>query len=99
MIPKIAAKKIFIGKRTLNAILIPLQAKNLIVLQGRKGYIMCGYLNLKVANTFRDVAIKIIGVATIREALKANVHSCTNSAKKMGIHKGQPIKDVLRIIA
>ncbi len=78
---------------------MPLQAKNLIVIKGRKGYVMCGYLNLKVANTFQDVAIKITGVSTVGDALKACVHSCTYPAKQLGIYKGQAIRDVLKIIA
>jgi len=81
------------------AALIPLLSKNLIILRGAKGYIMCGYLNLKVAEKFKDVAVKIVGVSSIKDALKAKVHSCTSAARKLGIRKGQPIKKVLKIIA
>lgn len=78
--------------------MIRLLTKNLILLKGRKGYIMCGYLNLKAAEKFKDVAVKIVGVATIEEALEASIQSCTSSAKRLGIFKGQPVKEVLKII-
>ena len=81
------------------AILIPLMSKNLILLRGTKGYIMCGYLNLKVAEKLKDVAIKIMGVSSIKDALKAKVHSCTSPARKLGIRKGLPVKEALKIIA
>lgn len=92
-------KRIKIGKKHIEALAIKLLSKNLILLRGGKGYVMCGYLDLKVAQKFGDVAIKITGVSTIEEALRAEVHACTPMARDLGIRKGQPIKETLRIIA
>jgi len=92
-------KRIKAGKKYIETFLIRLAAKNLILLRGSKGYLMCGYLNLKAAQKFGDAAIKITGVSSIEEALKAKVHSLTSAAKKLGIHKGQPVKEALSIIA
>jgi len=83
----------------IEALLMPLGAKNLIVLRGRRGYVMCGYLNLSAANKFHDTAVKITGVATINEALAAKAHSLSSAARKSGIYKGQPVREVLKIIA
>ena len=92
-------KKIRVGKKYIEAFLIKLLSKNLILLKGKRGYVMCGYLNLSVARKFKDVAVKIVGVSTIEEALQAKVHSCSSSAEKLGIGKGQPIKEILNLIA
>jgi uncharacterized protein YunC (DUF1805 family) len=92
-------KRIKIGKKFIEAFAIRLLNKTFILLRGSRGYVMCGYLNLKTAQKFGDVAVKITGVSTIEEALKASVHSCTSAAKRLSIHKGQPIKEVLKIIA
>lgn len=92
-------KKVKVGKKCIEAIWVSLQNKNFILLKGSRGYVMCGYLNLKAAEKFKDAAVKITGVSTIGEALKARVHSCTSIARKLGIYKGQPIKEVLKIIA
>ncbi len=86
------------GKGPIEAFAISLGPKNLVLLKGSKGFVMCGYLNLAVAQKFNDVAIKITGVASIKEALAANVHSCTAAARRLGIRKGQTIRDVLTII-
>ena len=93
------SRKIKVGKKYITGLCFKLTGKNLIVLSGQKGYVMCGYLNLGAANKFKDIAAKITGVATINEALDAKVHSATSAAKRLGIHKGQAIKDVLKIIA
>lgn len=73
--------------------------KNLVVLKGTQGYVMCGYLDLSAADKFNDAAVRITGVSNIREALNASVSSCSVAAKQLGIYAGQPIKDVLKIIA
>jgi len=95
----LSIRKIKIGKKYVQAFSLKLKDKNLIVLRGRLGYVMCGYLDLGVANKFKDVAVKIVGVSSIKEALNAKAHSFTNAAKKLGINKGQAIEDVLKIIA
>jgi len=93
-----ALKKIKVGKKYITALLMPLQKKNLIVLCGKRGYVACGYLNLKVAEKFDDVAAKIVKVSTINDALRASVHSCTSAAAGLGIKKGQPVADILKKI-
>ncbi len=95
----IKSRKIKIGSKSVEAILLKLADKNLIVLRGRRGYVMCGYLNLRVAEKFNDAAVKITGVSTIGDALRSSVHSCTRAARVLGIHKSQKIRDVLKLIA
>ena len=92
-------KRIKVGRKYIEAISIGLLSKNLILLKGRKGYVMCGYLNLKVAQKFQDTAVKIAGVSSIEEALKANIHSCTSQARRLGIFKGQAVREALKIIS
>lgn len=92
-------KKIKIGKKQIDAFLLKLASKNLIVLRADKGYIMCGYLNMKAADKFNDVAVKITGVSTIKDALKAQAHSVSRAAKKLKIYKNQPVQEILKIIA
>ncbi|MBU2102319.1 MAG: DUF1805 domain-containing protein [Candidatus Omnitrophota bacterium] len=92
-------KKIKTGSQTIEALLFPLQGKNLIVLRGSRGYVMCGYLNTSVARKCNDAAVKITGVATIADALRARVHSLTPAARRLGIKKGDIIKDILALIA
>ncbi|MFH1771640.1 MAG: DUF1805 domain-containing protein [Candidatus Omnitrophota bacterium] len=91
-------KRIKIGRKYIQALCMRMQDKSLIVLRGSRGYIMCGYLNLKVAEKFKDTAAMITGVSTINEALKAKVFSVTSSAKKLGIYTGQPVKDALGLL-
>jgi uncharacterized protein YunC (DUF1805 family) len=95
----ITTKVIKINNRTIEALCMKLQEKNLIVLRGAKGYVMCGYLNMEAANKFNEVAVKITGVATIDEALKASAAEVSVAAAATGIKPGQPVQVVLELIA
>jgi len=92
-------KKIKVGRKTIVGLTLPLQTKNLIVLRGAKGYIMCGYLDMNAADKFNDVAIKVTGVSTIEDALAATAVSVSRAAVSLGVSPGQPIREVLEIIA
>ena len=92
-------KRIKVGARHIEAFWIKLLTKNLILLKGGRGYIMCGYLNLRAAQKAGDIAAKITGVCTIEEALRTKIHSCTSQAKKAGIDAGQSVKDALKLVA
>jgi uncharacterized protein YunC (DUF1805 family) len=67
----------------------------LVIVKGENGYIMCGYLNIDVANSLGDVAIRVSGVNDINDVLNTTVNSCTDNAKKLGIKPGDNIMDVI----
>lgn len=92
-------RKIKAAKKYIEALETKLGNKSLIVLKGEKGYVMCGYLDMVAADKFNDIAVKITGVSGIKDALKASAAGVSNAAKKAGIYIGQPIKEVLEIIA
>jgi uncharacterized protein YunC (DUF1805 family) len=60
---------------------------------------MCGYLDMNAADKFNDVAIKVTGVSTIEDALAATAVSVSRAAVSLGVSPGQPIREVLEIIA
>ncbi|OQX84316.1 MAG: hypothetical protein B6D53_00230 [Candidatus Omnitrophica bacterium 4484_49] len=91
-------RRIKVGEKELDAFRIKLASKSLIVIVGNKGYIMCGYLDMAVADKFKDVAVRVSGVDTISQVLRAKVESCSKNAHRLGIYKGQPITEVIEII-
>lgn len=92
-------RKVTVGAENVDAICITLLSKNFILLRGNKGYVACGYLDMKVADKFKDVAVKITGVSTINEALKAKAAVVSAAAKRIGLHKGEAVRDILKKIS
>ncbi len=88
-----------VGEREVEAISWKISSKVLIVIKGKKGYVMCGYLNMKTADKFGDVAVVVSGVSSISQALSSIAKSVSKEAYEIGIRKNQTIRDVLKIIA
>jgi len=95
----ITTKELKVNGHTVETLCMKLMEKSLIVLRGSKGYIMCGYLNMDAANKFNEVAVKVTGVATIDDVLKAKSAEVSLAAEKLGIKKDMPVSEVLALIA
>ena len=67
---------------------ISLQNSSLIIINSSNGYLMCGYLDMNVANRFNDIAAKVIGVNSFEEALNAKVVELSDKAQDFGLKTG-----------
>ncbi len=71
----------------------------LLVITGKKGYIMCGYLNINTAQKRNDVACIVTGVKTIEDMLNSKVVALTAKAQSLGISMDMDVNRVLEILA
>lgn len=60
----------------------------LVFVLTKKGFVMCGYLNIETADKLGDVAAIVRGVKTVDELLKAKVQEVSAAAKKIGVEFG-----------
>lgn len=91
----ITSKNYYIkGHRTLS-LCFALGQKRLVLLKARRGFIMCGYLNLKVADAFGDAACIVKGVSTVGQLLAAPITNLTQEARRLGVHKGMLAKEAI----
>ena len=67
----------------------------LLVIRAAKGFVMCGYLNMEIANKLGDVAVRVTGVRSFEDVLNANAVDVSEVAKKLGITVGMPARDAL----
>jgi uncharacterized protein YunC (DUF1805 family) len=70
----------------------------LLIIQAKKGYVMCGYLNMNAANKIGDIAGKVTGVKTFDDMLSADVVEVSESAKLAGLKEGMNVKDFLNAL-
>lgn len=71
----------------------------LLVITGKKGYIMCGYLNINTAQKRNDIACVVTGVKTIEDMLNSKVVAITAKAQSIGISMDMEVNKVLEILA
>lgn len=67
----------------------------LLLIKARKGFVMCGYLNINAADSLGDIAAKVTGVSTFKDVLRAEVVEVSEKAKGIGIREGMRGKDAL----
>ncbi len=67
----------------------------LLVIRAEKGFVMCGYLNMDVANKLGDAAVRVTGVNSFEDVLTAKAVDVSIAAKKLGITIGMSAKEAL----
>ena len=67
----------------------------LLLIKGEKGFVMCGYLNLEVAERLGAAAAIVSGVNSFTDVLNAEVKAATSKAKKLGVEPGIVVKKVI----
>jgi len=67
----------------------------LLLIKGEKGFVMCGYLNLDVAERVGLAAAIVSGVSSFEDVLNAEIKFATSKAKEQGVEPGMVVKDVI----
>jgi len=72
-----------------------MQNAPLLVIKADKGFVMCGYLDIDMAETLGDVAVRVRGVNTFEDVLDAQVVGITQAAADLGINMKMNARDAL----
>lgn len=88
-------KNINLGKKVIWGIEIPLPNAMLIMAVAPKGFVMCGYLDISMAEKLGDCAAIVHGVKSIDDLLSAKVAEVTAGARKKGIRTGMTARAAL----
>ena len=78
---------------------VPMAKAPLLLLKGKKGFVMCGYLNLDAANKLGDCAVRVSGVSDLRTLLDSKAAGVSEEAKKLGISEGQKVSEFVQLLA
>jgi len=87
-----------LDKGQVTGFLIELGAAPLIIIKAKKGYVMCGYLNINIANKLGEIAGRVTGVKSFDDVLNANIVELSENAKKIGLKEGMKARDFLNSI-
>ena len=67
----------------------------LLVIRAGCGFVMCGYLNMDIANKLGDVAVRVTGVKSFDDVLNSKAVDVSEAAKKRGIEVGMAASETL----
>ncbi len=88
-------EQIELGKGSALGLKMDMEHAPLLVIRAKKGFVMCGYLNMDVANKLGDAAVRVTGVKSFEDVLNAKAVDVSEAAKKLGIAVGMPAKEAL----
>ena len=71
----------------------------LLLIVGEKGFVMCGYLNIEVAEKLGAAAAVVSGVSSFDDVLNAEIKAATSKARALGLEPGKVIRVVLGLLA
>jgi uncharacterized protein YunC (DUF1805 family) len=78
---------------------VPLPKAPLVLAYAPNGFVMCGYLNVEVAEKLGVAAAMVRGVSSVNDLLAASVVACTSAAAQRGVKAGMSGKDALACLA
>lgn len=70
---------------------------DMMIILCKKGYIMCGYLNMQIAEKLEDTAV-IIGGANLEDIINGKATAITKKAYEIGIRIGMFGKEIIKVL-
>jgi len=70
----------------------------LVMIIGQTGFIMCGFLNMEVAEKLNVAAATVSGVKNFDDVLEAEVKAVTSKAERKGIKVGMKGRDAVKLL-
>lgn len=70
----------------------------LVAIIGKKGFVMCGFLNIDAAERLGVTAAMVSGVKTFDDVLAAEVKSVTSKAEMKGIKRGMKGREAVKLM-
>ncbi|MCQ1534724.1 DUF1805 domain-containing protein [Methanosarcina sp. KYL-1] len=72
-----------------------MQKYPLLLIRAEKGFLMCGYLDVKAAEALGDAAAKVKGVQNFEDVLEARIVEATPAARELGVEPGMTGREAL----
>lgn len=88
-----------IDAKTFQAIKIPTETSNILLIQGGAGFLGCGYFSVETADKLGEAVAIVTGVACYEDMLKARVVLVSHKARTLGIRLGMSGKEALALLA
>lgn len=84
---------------TFKADTIQLPHAKLLLIQGARGMLGCGYISMDAAEKFGDALAVVIGVNSYEEMLHAEVRKVSLKAEELGVKIGQTGLEALKLMS
>ena len=80
------------------AVHIPTEKTNVLLIKAAGGFLGCGYFDVNVANRVGDAAAIVTGVKTVEQMLDAPVVRLSERAAEAGVREGMTGREALILL-
>lgn len=88
-------EQLTIDDHSFSGSIIPLPTSAILVIQGKRGILGCGYLSVETADKLGHALAVVTGVATYDDMLTATVKKVSAAAASLGVTVGMSGRDAL----
>jgi uncharacterized protein YunC (DUF1805 family) len=85
--------------KTFKAHKINLYGASLLIIEGKLGFLACGYINLQTAQKLSHAAAIVTGVKDFHDMLSAKVVAVSSAAEALGVEEGMSGEEALGLLA
>lgn len=71
----------------------------LLLIIAEKGFVMCGFLNVEIAEKLGVAAAVVSGVKTFEDVMNGQVKALTSKAKSLGVEVGMKGTNALKLMS
>lgn len=91
--------RIVIDQTEFNAVHVATPNSNILLIQGSKGFLGCGYFKVEIADKMGDAAAIVTGVKNYQDMEAAKVVAVSAKGRELGITEGITGKEALALLA
>jgi uncharacterized protein YunC (DUF1805 family) len=94
----IQIENLSVNGETYTGVRIDTKPAPIVVINGKKGFLMCGYLNMEAADKTGVLAVSISGINTFDDLLNKDVMKISVKARESGVKEGMKGKEALKFL-
>ena len=92
-------ERIVIDQNEFNGVHVATPNSNILLIQGKKGFLGCGYFKVEVADKMGDAAAIVTGVKNYKDMEGAKVVAVSAKARELGVTEGITGREALALLA
>jgi uncharacterized protein YunC (DUF1805 family) len=94
----IQIESIKIGEEVYTGLKVETKPAPVVIINGNKGFLMCGYLNMEAADKSGAIAVSISGVNSFDDLLNKEVTKISAKARELGVREGMKGREALKFL-
>jgi len=95
----VVVEALWLDGNRFQGVMVDTEKAKLLLIQGSRGFLGCGYLNVATANKLGEHVALVTGVGSFDDMLTARVIQVSDAAAESGVAEGMSGQEALALLA